>query len=79
MAGQLDDVLLRVNAEVVIGERSDNFGKRNAGHGDAKGAQVAVLEVGVGLGIDAGEERGRLAALKRALGFVDARAGDKYR
>ena len=56
ISGEVKDVLLRVDSGVVIGEWANNSGQWKAGNGNAKGAQIAVLHVGVCLRIHAREQ-----------------------
>ena len=76
IAFQIDHILLRVNAEIVVGKRPHNFGQ--PGHRNPEGAQVAVLHIGVALGIHPGKQRGREAAQARALGLFNSRAGHQH-
>ena len=47
VAGEIDNILLRVNAEIVVGERPDYIRQRESRNRDAKRAQIAVLIVGI--------------------------------
>ena len=54
---KIDDVLLRIEAEIIIGKRSNHLGE--AGDRDSEGAQRAVLQVGVALHAHPRKQRGR--------------------
>ena len=68
---QINYILLRVDAKVIVGKRTDDV--RHAGDRDAKGAKIAVLKIGIGLHVDARQQRGRETAGTRALSLLDPR------
>ena len=73
---KIDDVLLRINAKIVVGKRPHHLG--HARQRNPESAQIAVLHVGIGLRADPRKQRGRQAAQAGALGFLNPRAGDQH-
>ena len=57
IALKIDQVLLPINAKIVVGERPHDL--RCARKRDAERAQIAVLEVGITLNAYARKQRGR--------------------
>ena len=78
ITSEIDHVLLRINAEIVIGKRADNAGNWNAGKREPLGLQIMVLLVDIGLGVDAWKQRGRQAAHARAFCLFNSCAGSQH-
>ena len=75
IACEIDHVLLRIDAEIIIRERPYHLRNRKTGKGKSLGLQIVVLIIGISLNVHARQQRSREAALARAFRLINLCAG----
>ena len=75
IACEIDNVLLCIDAEIIIRERPYHLWNRKTGKGKSLGLQIVILIIGIRLCIHARQQRSREAALARAFRLVNLCAG----